>query len=51
MSKLKAKLEENKDSDSKIYEEVDQLSQSNMNTADNVAYTSCHSFKHCQAWS
>ena len=41
-SKLKAKLKRNDDTESKIYEEIDKISQqSNMNTADNVAYAFC----------
>ena len=45
-AKQKAKLEQNEDSESKIYEEIDQISQSNMDTADNVAYVSCQTFIH-----
>ena len=40
-AKQKAKLEQSEDSESKIYEEINQISQSNMDTADNVAYVSC----------
>ena len=44
-AKIETRLEEGKDSDSKIYEEIDPLPQrkTSMDTADNVAYTSCDS--------
>ena len=44
-AKMETRLEEGKDSDSKIYEEIDPLPQrkTSMDTADNVAYTSCDS--------
>ena len=44
--RLKQKLNENKDIESKIYEEVEELSlpPSTMETSNNVAYASCQTF-------
>lgn len=44
-ARVEEKLKEGKDSESKIYEEIDPMPQrkTSMDTADNVAYTSCHS--------
>ena len=45
-ARLKAKLKQEETADSKIYEEIDQVRQTGVNTADNVAYASCRSMWH-----
>ena len=49
-AKQKANVEQSGDSESKIYEEIDQISQSNMDTADNVAYVSRQTFTHTSSY-
>ena len=43
-AKLKGKLEQAKSSENRIYEEIHQVSPSNMDTIDNVAYATCQAF-------
>ena len=43
-AKLKVKLEQAGGSENGIYEEVHQVSPSNVDTTDNVAYVSCQAF-------
>ena len=43
-AKLKVKLEQAGGSENRVYEEIHQMSPTNMDTTDNVAYASCQAF-------
>ena len=45
-AKLKRKLQQSKDAECKIYEEIAPLGQKDMNTSSNVAYASCRNILH-----